>query len=296
MSWALPLRRYAISIHWAMCDLQVIHKLTLYIPDTYTQELVIAHLDQAGVTAMEQGHDHIIVYSSDVEELRNLCHELSKYSLVGEDGCVIDAHQAKNWNEVWESTFKPVEIGQFCRIRASFHEKKPDVRYDLIIDPEMAFGTGHHETTFLMIAEMEFLYVNDKTVLDYGCGTGILAILASKLGSSKVLAIDHDPKAVASAQRNVELNHSRGVDVRRAGIEEIPLDKWDIVLANINRNVLKERSRYIVERLSPGGIALLSGILNEDVGQIQETYERLGLYLAHSRVKNEWSILKMAKR
>ena len=202
----------------------------------------------------------------------------------------------KNWNAVWEASFSPVIIDDFCAIRASFHPPITTCQHEIIIDPKMVFGTGHHETTELMIRQMHNMDFAGKTVLDLGCGTGILAILAVKLGATEVIAVDNDPEAVSNAKENSTIN---GVHITciHGIIEDLPTHGYDRVLANINRNVLLEIMPDIKRVLRPDGILLLSGILVEDKAVIERTAHLENLYRQNEQSLGEWlSILMMVDK
>jgi len=157
----------------------------------------------------------------------------------------------KNWNEVWESNFEPLVIGDKIYVRATFHDPRPEFPYEIVIDPKMAFGTGHHQTTSMMLQLMlENDFVNKK-VLDMGCGTGILAIMASKLGSGEITAIDYDPVCYDSTIENAQLNNILNVKALCGSKEVIPDEHYDTILANINRNILLDQISRYSEVLNP---------------------------------------------
>lgn len=171
---------------------------------------------------------------------------------------------AENWNARWEAAFEPVRVGEFARIRASFHPTDPSVRFDLLIEPRMAFGTGHHATTYQMMQLMQSLNWSGKSVLDFGCGTGVLAILAVKLGASPVEAVDIESAAVENTLENAAAN---GVElsVFEGTLADVPDEQpADIILANINRNVILEALPTLYQRLRLEGSLLISGILQTD--------------------------------
>lgn len=200
-----------------------------------------------------------------------------------------------NWNERWESNFQPVEVGEFCRIRASFHPAKEGFQHELIIDPKMAFGTGHHATTYMMVAAMEQLDIKGKSLFDYGTGTGILAILAKRLGAADVFGNDIEEEAVDNAKANEELNHVEGISWRSGDMTIVPQGTFDIVLANINRNVLLETLPDIALRMSDTSVLLMSGILADDEDIMKKKITDTHLFLEEKTQKGDWLMLKCRK-
>ncbi|RYD96899.1 MAG: 50S ribosomal protein L11 methyltransferase [Sphingobacteriales bacterium] len=193
----------------------------------------------------------------------------------------------RNWNAEWEKNFPPVVVNDFVAVRAHFHEPIPGVRHELLITPKMSFGTGHHATTWQMMQAMESLDFNGKRVFDFGTGTGVLAILAEKLGASRVLAIDNDVWSLENAQENCERNGCTHVEVALSS--ELPEgETFDIVLANINRNVLLQYVDYLKKAVVPGGYLLLSGLLTEDRAIIEEAYGKAGFEARRYSEKTNW--------
>jgi ribosomal protein L11 methyltransferase len=169
----------------------------------------------------------------------------------------------KNWNEVWEAGFDPVIVGNFCAIRATFHQPVGGVEYEIIITPKMSFGTGHHATTYLMIEAMRNISIKGKSVFDFGTGTGVLAILAERMGASIIEAIDIDDWSIENGKENLLENQSEKILLYKS--EEITsLKKFDVILANINRNIILQHLGAMQAHLSPGGVIVLSGLLTGD--------------------------------
>ena len=169
--------------------------------------------------------------------------------------------EQQNWNEEWERHFNPVLIDDTVLIKASFHQNLPQSLYEIIIDPKMSFGTGHHSTTALMIKMMITMDFKNKDVLDMGCGTGVLAILAHKLGASHVSAVDIDEWAVNNAKENLQHNSIKNFEIWQGGAETLTNNKFDVILANINRNILVNDMPAYANSLKKGGLLILSGFL-----------------------------------
>jgi len=196
----------------------------------------------------------------------------------------------KNWNEEWEKNFSPVVVTNKCRIRASFHTPDPSYLYEIIIDPKMAFGTGHHETTSMMIEQQLSINQKDKTVLDAGSGTGILAIMACKLGAKHVTAYDIDEWAFENIKENANLNDCSGIKTYQGDIKTLflPLLKYDIVLANINKNVLLEEIPNYASYMDENGTLVLSGFYEHDVADIEKVLISNNLHLTRQASNNHW--------
>lgn len=201
----------------------------------------------------------------------------------------------QNWNAVWEGSFEPVIVTDFCTVRADFHQIDVRTPYEIIITPKMSFGTGHHATTMLMMQQMQHLDFTGKKVFDFGTGTGILAILAEKLGANEVLAIDNDEWCFENIQENVARNHSTKVEALIGSLENIPEQQFDIVLANINRHILLMYMGRLYELLKEGGKILMSGLLKEDYDIILNASEAAGFKLSKSDELNNWIILIFEK-
>ena len=199
----------------------------------------------------------------------------------------------QNWNETWESNFSPVAVGDFCRVRADFHEPSTAFKYEILLYPEMAFGTGHHETTFMMIERMQYFNLKGKIVLDFGCGTGVLAILAKKMGSVEVHAIDNDQQAIHNTHKNALLNDQALYITMDQ--KEIDLRAYDCILANINKNTLLDSASWLSSIIQANGDLLLSGIMIDDLPSIVQWYEDLGFRALGRFTKGEWACLHLEK-
>lgn len=199
-----------------------------------------------------------------------------------------------NWNAEWEASFQPVTIDDFCAIRASFHPPMPGFSHELVIDPKMAFGTGHHETTELMIRQIRHIDISGKTILDMGCGTGILAILAAKSGANKVIAVDNDPEAVDNAIENAALNNI-SIDVRNGETRDLHDAEYDLILANINRNTLLEIIPSLATLLTATGALVVSGFLLEDARSIKSCATTANLSFIRDQSIGEWTAITFTK-
>ncbi|MAO72437.1 MAG: 50S ribosomal protein L11 methyltransferase [Flavobacteriales bacterium] len=199
----------------------------------------------------------------------------------------------ENWNSNWEKNFEPVEINEKCVIRAHFHETV-GCKYEIVITPKMSFGTGHHETTFLMINEMFCLNFKGKSVLDIGCGTGVLAILSKMLGSEDTLGIDINEWSYENSKENAVLNNIDSIEFLLGDISRIKGD-FDIVLANINRNVILYDIDKYYKSMKENSDLILSGFLSDDVTLIREKAESLGLSLVSQKNKDKWNLLHFIK-
>ena len=204
---------------------------------------------------------------------------------------------SKNWNEEWEKHyFEPIVIGEECVIHSSFHKDIPVAKYDIIIDPKMSFGTGHHETTSLVIGEILKMNLTNKKVLDMGCGTAVLAILAAMRGASELLAIDIDSWCTENSLENIALNKVSGIEVKLGGAELLDGLHFDIILANINRNILLADMEKYAACLTTGGELYMSGFYKADIPVIEAELNRNGMELIDFKEKNNWVVVKSVKK
>lgn len=202
----------------------------------------------------------------------------------------------QNWNEEWEKNyFEPIVIGSDCVIRSSFHKDVPVCKYDIVIDPRMSFGTGHHETTSLMIASMLNMDLEGKSFLDMGCGTAVLAILAAMKGANPILGIDIDEWAYDNSLENVKLNGYESIAIKQGGAELLTGLSFDVVFANINRNILLNDMHAYVACLPVGGELYMSGFYKEDISYIESKANELGMKLISFEEKNNWVAVKTIK-
>lgn len=256
-------------------------------------EILIALLDNYGFEGVYEHDSGITAYIPEIDFNDEFISEIQ--SSFKNLGSPLDYKTEKiikqNWNRIWESNFDPVIIDSRCVIRAPFHPNFPEIKFQITIEPKMSFGTGHHQTTRLMIEQMFENYFENKQVLDMGCGTGVLAILASILGADSVTAIDIDSWAYENTQENVAKNSRENVQVLQGSVEAIPNQKYDIVLANINRNILINQMPYYSRHTLSGGRLLLSGILSEDDSIIKREAAREGFIFISGHSLEKWEMM-----
>ena len=253
-------------------------------------DIVVAKLNEIEFESYVETQDGVDAYIQESlfnqEKLNEVIEDLQ--SLFPFEYTIKEIKQ-ENWNQQWEENFNPVEINKDCFIRAHFHDKI-DCKYEIIITPKMSFGTGHHETTFLMMNEMFHIDFNNKKVLDMGCGTGILSILSKMLGSSITQAIDIDEWSYENSVENATLNNTGDINFCLGDVTAIK-GTFDVVLANINRNIILEDISIYIDSLNENSDLLLSGFLFEDVIIIRDKVESLGLSFVSHKNKNKWNLL-----
>lgn len=207
----------------------------------------------------------------------------------------VERIEAKDWNAEWEANFHSVTVGEFCEVHPPHRAPNPAVKYHLLVAPKMAFGTGHHATTWLMLEHCSRLDFAGKEVLDMGCGTGVLGILAHQLGAAKVTCIDFDPWCEENTRENAGLNKIDDLEILLGDATAIPVRRYQIILANINRNVLlADRDQY-VKALAPGGIIAMSGFYDFDEEKVQAHYVAAGLRLVQRNERDNWVMLAFEK-
>ena len=202
----------------------------------------------------------------------------------------------KNWNKKWEENyFKPLILFDKCIIRSSFHQVDEKYDYEIIIDPKMAFGTGHHQTTYLMLQEILKLDLKDSAVLDIGCGSAVLAILASKMGAKHIVAIDIDEWAFDNAKENTVLNDINNVDVRLGEVDLVENEKFDFIFANINRKILLQDIKHYSNIMNKGGTLIMSGFYLDDVSDLKLESQKHNLSFKKTEQKDKWCAIVHTK-
>lgn len=201
-----------------------------------------------------------------------------------------------NWNEEWEKNYDPIIVENKCIVRAAFHSPQPDFEYEIIVTPKMSFGTGHHATTYQILAYQMTLDHTDKRVLDVGTGTGILSIMAMKRGAKEIVATDIDDWCIENASENFELNHIENQTIYKTEIEKLEESGFDIIIANINKNVLMNQLGEYSNKLKPGGLLLLSGFYENDIADLLSQSSHHLLSKESMTVKDNWAMLVLLKQ
>jgi ribosomal protein L11 methyltransferase len=247
--------------------------------DADFSEILMAEIAEAGFDTFLEIPDGFEAYAEQDHfdnELLDIIKE--KYNHVSPLVFAMDRIQKQNWNEEWEKSLQPIIVDDTCLIRAEFHKIEKHYPYEIIITPKMSFGTGHHQTTYLMVKNQLAIDHKNKRVIDAGCGTAILSIMASKLGAAHVEAFDIDDWSASNGKENIENNKCSNIILRRGTIAEMKFEgKFDVILANINKNVLLAEMKSYVSYLNPNGKLLLSGFFTSDIVDLAEEAARFGL-------------------
>ena len=275
-------------------------QVTIPAADPALQEMLIALLSTIGYEGFEQQDDALQAFipeaQFDAEALDQLLQGVP--GRLPQPGARLSYStvrlEERNWNEEWEKNFQPVQVEGFCAIRAHFHAPVRGVIHELVITPKMSFGTGHHATTYMMLQAMKDLDFQGRRVLDFGTGTGVLAILAERLGARQVLAIDNDDWSIDNASENVAANHCTRITVRK--YDSIPAgEPFDVILANINKHVIVSQLAVMEQQLAPEGVILLSGLLTTDIEDIENEAVKNNLSISLRMTKGSWICLRGEK-
>ncbi|GAB4036398.1 50S ribosomal protein L11 methyltransferase [Spirosoma jeollabukense] len=271
-------------------------ELQLRLSPDYT-DILTAELAELGFESFVETDAGLNAYITEPDFDEKAVQELiAKYDSQTAIAYEVSSLEKRNWNAEWERDYEPIEVASQVRVRASFHTMEARFRYDIIINPKMSFGTGHHETTAMMLEQQLSLDFADKAVLDVGSGTGILAVLAAKMGAQNVLAFDIEEWAVENARENAELNDCPQVTVFQGAIADVdPSNRYDIVLANINRNVLLAEIPMYTNLLKAEGYLVVSGFYEHDAPDIQQKAIEAGLRPVRSMTNREWTSLVFQK-
>lgn len=281
-------------------------ELQLRLSPDYT-DILTAELAELGYESFVETDEGLNAYIIEPDFSEQAVQELiAKYAGQTAIAYEVNSLEKRNWNAEWERSYEPIEVGigpdASVRVRASFHpsdgsDGSGPFQYDIVIDPKMSFGTGHHETTAMMLEQQLGLDFVGKSVLDVGSGTGILAILAAKMGASNVLAFDIEEWAVENARENAELNDCPQVEVLMGTIADVdPNNQYAIILANINRNVLLAEIPTYTNLLTENGYLVVSGFYENDAADIDQKAAEAGLVMTNRLTKNQWTSLSFYKR
>ena len=272
-------------------------ELQLRLSPDYT-DILTAELAELGFESFVETDEGLNAYIVEPDFDEQALQELiAKYASQTAIAYEVNSLEKRNWNAEWERNYEPIEVADQVRVRASFHELDARFRYDIVINPKMSFGTGHHETTAMMLEQQLGLDFTGTAVLDVGSGTGILAILAAKMGAKKVLAFDIEEWAVENARENTELNGCPQITVFQGTINDVDLaNQYDIVLANINRNVLLAEIPTYTSLLTKNGHLVVSGFYEHDAPDIEQKAVEAGLVMTNRATTNQWTSLSFYKR
>ena len=264
-------------------------ELSLQIDPDFA-EIMMAELAELGFESFVETDDGLDAYiQEDIFNDLDIKKMLENYAERTPISYTFKQITKQNWNEEWEKNFQPISIGNDIYVRADFHEAQPDCLYEIIITPKMSFGTGHHETTSMVMEHQLTISHQNKKVLDVGTGTGILAVLASKLGATHISAFDIDEWSVENTIENIALNNANNISVRLGTIEDEPMEKYEIVLANINRNILLQQIPAYATFMTDGASLVISGFYETDIADIQAVAESVGLKKVAQLSKNQWA-------
>jgi len=266
-------------------------QVSIDVADEAIKDMMIAELADLGFDGFEETETGLLSYIAlagfDGELTSGLEELVYRYGLTYTSNAI----DKQNWNALWESNFEPVLVDDFVGVRANFHDSfNGVVEHDIIITPKMSFGTGHHGTTYSVMQLMRGIDFANKSVFDFGTGTGLLAILAHKLGAVDILAVDNDDWCIENASENIVVNNTQSIEIQK--VDNAKLNKkFNIIIANINKNIILDNLAFLAEATVPGGVVLLSGLLVEDEPEIEAACAALGWKHQETRTRNNWIAL-----
>ncbi len=266
-------------------------QISIDVTDEAVKDIMIAELADLGFDGFEETETGLFSYIDSARFDGEVTSGLE--DLVSRHGAryTSAAIDKQNWNALWESNFEPVLVDDFVGVRAGFHPAFGDtVEHDIIITPKMSFGTGHHGTTYSVMQLMRGIDFANKSVFDFGTGTGLLAILAHKLGASYVLGVDNDDWCIENASENIVVNNTQSIEIQKVNNANLN-KKFNIIIANINKNIILDNLAFLAEATVPGGVVLLSGLLVEDEPEIEAACTAIGWKHQETRIRNNWIAL-----
>lgn len=266
-------------------------QVSIEVADEAVKDMMIAELADLGFDGFEETETGLFSYIDsakfDAEVTGGLADLASRHGA----SYTSNAIDKQNWNALWESNFEPVLVDDFVGVRANFHEPfNGQVEHDIIITPKMSFGTGHHGTTYSVMQLMRGIDFKGQFVFDFGTGTGLLAILAHKLGASYVLGVDNDDWCIENASENIVVNNTQNIEIQKVNDANLN-KKFTIIIANINKNIILDNLAFLADATVPGGVVLLSGLLVEDEPEIEAACAALGWKHQETRTRNNWIAL-----
>ena len=269
----------------------------IVICDSEYAEILMAEIAEVGFDTFMENEKGFEAYAEqnnfDKQKLQAI---QDKYTQVTPVLFYQERIEKKNWNEEWEKNYEPIIVDDTCLIRAGFHQPEKKYPYEIIITPKMSFGTGHHQTTYLMVKNQMTMDHQNKSVMDAGCGTAILSIMAAKLGAKHVDAFDIDEWSVINGQENIEVNQCNNITIRQGKISDLTFENnFDIILANINKNILLQEMAQYAAYLNPGGLLLLSGFYESDIPDLMAEAQRYDLQHVQRDEREKWAALLLKK-
>jgi len=263
------------------------------ICDPEFSEILIAEMGDAGFDTFMETEQGFEAYTEEENFDQTKLQEIkAKYQQLTPVEYTVSKVEKQNWNEIWENSYQPINVENKCLIRADFHRAEKKYPYEIIITPKMSFGTGHHQTTYLMIKNQLEIDHQNKIVMDAGCGTAILSVMASKLGAKKVEAFDIDEWSVSNGKENIEINKCSTIHHQQGKISDLTFDSnFDIILANINKNVLLQEMAQYAAYLNPGGLLLLSGFYENDIPDLLREGAKYRMKEVQRDERENWAAL-----
>ncbi|MCC6815740.1 MAG: 50S ribosomal protein L11 methyltransferase [Saprospiraceae bacterium] len=267
-------------------------ELTLQI-STHEHDIWIAKLYQFGIDNFLEDEEQLKCFVEKSQWEFELCNVIIPILRSHRINYTINQLDVKDWNKEWESNFEPILIEPYLYIHASFHPLIPEIKHSILIAPKMAFGTGHHSTTSMILRWMLQVDFRNKDVLDFGCGTGILGIYASLKECNELVLIDNDPNSIENSEEHCLLNHIKNVQIYLGSTDQIPAQKFDFIFANITRNVLEECMSDLKTHLAKDGNLVISGFLKSDEEFMRQLIKSHGLKCQETMVDKDWLAMNL---